>query len=86
MPSPSQTRDSRIKHLVFIARAFLEAGVPSHLLCDKLERVSWRLWPTLGSKTRREYIVSALKAVLERPRDEFGMPEAVETLQEEAEP
>jgi len=67
MPSPSQTRDSRIKHLVSIAGAFLEAGVPSHLLCDKLEQASWRLWPALRDKTRQEYITAALKTVLSRP-------------------
>jgi len=84
IPTPSQIRASRIKHLVFIAGAFLEAGVASHLLCDKLERASFRLWLTLRDKTRQEYVVSALKMVSEGPRDESGVIEAVEPLQEVA--
>ena len=82
MPSPSQTRDSRVKCLVSIARAFLEAGVPSHLLVDRLEQASWRLWPALRDKTRREYITAALKTVFSRPPAETVLPEAVEPSQE----
>jgi len=82
MSSPSQTRDSRVKCLVSIARAFLEAGVPSHVLASKLERASWRLWPALRDKTRREYITAALRTVLMSSQIGSGVPEAVETPQE----
>ena len=84
VPPPSQTRDSRVKCLVSIARYFLGVGVPSHLLVDRLEQASFRLWPTLGSKTRREYVTAALRTVLSRPPAETVLPEAVEPPQEGA--
>jgi len=73
MPSPSQTRTLRIKRLTTIARAFLEAGVSTHLLCDKLERASFRLWPGLTMGTCRSYVVSALKMVFSRPHTELAL-------------
>lgn len=75
--SPSQTRGSRIRHLVSIAEAILESGATTHLLFDKLERASFRLWPTLRKKTRREYVVTALQIVLSRPHTEPVLPMAV---------
>ena len=73
MSSPSLIRDSRIKHLVFIAKAILEGGASQHLLIDKLERASFLLWPTLRDKTRKEYAVCALKIVLSKPPFEFDL-------------
>jgi hypothetical protein len=67
MPTPVEVRRIRINYLIIFAKKLLEAGVPSHLLCDKLERASFRLWPALRDKTRREYVVAALKTVLSRP-------------------
>ena len=86
MPTPSQIRASRIRHLVFIAGAFLEAGAPTHLLCDKLEASALRLWPFSREETRKGYVRSALRTVLSRPPAESVLPEAVETPQEEARP
>jgi len=82
VPSPSQVRRLRVDRLIIFARAFLEAGVPSHLLVDRLEQASWRLWPALRDKTRREYITAALRTVLSRPPAETVLPEAVELPQE----
>ena len=73
MPSPSQTRALRVRRLVAVARVLLEGGASPHLLFDKLNRVTFRLWPTLRDKTRREYVVSALKEVLSRPHTEFDL-------------
>jgi len=61
VPSPSQVRRLRIDRLIIFAKKLLEAGVPSHILVDRLEQASWRLWPVLSDKTRREYITAALK-------------------------
>lgn len=83
MPSPSEIREARIRRLVVLARRLHESGV-SYSLYDRVERITWQLWPTLEGKTRRDYIQLALKAVLERPRGEFGIPEAEEPPQEEA--
>ena len=71
MSSPSQTRDSRIRQLVNIAEAILEGGASQHLLFDKLDLAGFRLWPTLREKTRKEYVVIAMKMVLSRPHIEF---------------
>ena len=60
-----------------MAMAILEGGATTYLLFDKLQRVSFRLWPTLMDKTRREYVVAALKIVLSRPHTESVLPEAL---------
>jgi len=77
MPSPSQTRVLRIRRLVTVATSILEGGTTTYLLFDKLERASFRLWPTLRNNTRREYVVSALKIVSSRPHTEPVLPEAL---------
>ena len=77
MPSPSQTRVLRINRLVTVATAILEGGTTTHLLFDKLEHASFRLWPTLMDNTRREYVVSALKIVLSRLHTKPVLPEAL---------
>jgi hypothetical protein len=84
MPTPSQIRASRIRHLVFIAGVFLEAGAPTHLLCDKLEASALR--PSSREETRKGYVRSALRTVLSRPPAESALPEAEEPTQEEARP
>ena len=84
MPTPVEVRRIRINYLIIFAKKLLEAGVPSHLLCDKLERASFRLWPGLREETRRSYVVSALKIVLSRPPAESVRPEAVVPPQEVA--
>ena len=83
MPSPSQTRAMRVRRLAAVARALLEGGVSTHLLCDKLERASFRLWPGLTMGTRRSYVVSALKTVLSRPLVEPNILAETVPLQEE---
>lgn len=83
MPSPSQTRDLRIKRLTVLARRLHESGVV-YGLYDRVERASWQLWPTLGDKTRRSYVQSALRMALEGPHPaESTLPEAVELPQED---
>ena len=77
VPSPSQTRDSRIKQLVLIAETILEGG-SQHLLIDKLERASFLLWPTLMEKTQREYAVAALKIVLSSLHSDSVLLETIE--------
>ena len=77
MPSPSQIRVRRIRQLVAVAMAILEGGATTHLLFDKRQRTSFRLWPTLRDNTRREYVVSALKIVRSRPHTEPVLPEAL---------
>jgi len=69
--SPAQTRDSRINRLSSIAEAILKGGASQHLFFDKLDKISFRLWPTLQEKTRKEYVVIAMKMVLSRPHIEF---------------
>lgn len=76
IPTPSQIRASRIKYLVFIAGTFLEAEVPTHLLCDKLEASAFRLWPFSREETRKDYVRSALRTVISRPPAESVLPEA----------
>ena len=78
VPSPSQTRDSRIKQLVSIAENILEGGASQHLLIDKLERASFRMWPRLMGKTRREYAATALKIVLSSLHTDSVLPETLE--------
>jgi len=67
VPNPAQTREQRILRLVAVARDLLECGVSIHLLCDKLRHLSFRLWPTIKEKTRKEYVVVAMRAVLSQP-------------------
>ena len=78
MLSPSQIRVLRIRRLVAVATAILESGATTHLLFDKLERASFRLWPTLRDKTRREYVISSLKIVHSRLYTKPVLPETVE--------
>jgi ribulose bisphosphate carboxylase small subunit len=80
-PSPSEIREARIRHLVVLAEKLVARGV-EYALYDRVERASWRLWPTLGSKTRRSYVQSALRIVLEGSREEPVLPEAIEPSQE----
>ena len=77
MPSTSQLRDMRVQRLVSVARVLLEGGAFQHLLFDKLDRISLGLWPTLREKTRREYVIIAIKILHSRPDTEAVFPEAV---------
>jgi len=67
MPTPVEVRRIRIDCLIIFAKKLLEAGVPSHLLVDRLEQASFRLWPGLREETRKSYVRSALRMVLSRP-------------------
>ena len=83
-PTPSQVRSQRIRRLVVLAEKLVAGGV-EYSLYDRVERASWRLWPTLRDKTRREYITAALKMVLSRsPAESDTIPEAEQVPQKEA--
>ena len=61
MPSPSQIRDLRVRRLVAVAMALLEASV------------SFRLWLWLRERTQRSYTVFALRVTLSQPPVEFDL-------------
>jgi len=85
MPSPSQTRDLRVRRLVAMARILLEGGVTYNSLYDKLWAVAQRSWPTVRESTRTDYVISAMKTVRSRPHTETVLPDAVgETPPQEA--
>ena len=71
MPSPLQTRDSRIRELASIVEAILADGASQHLLFDKMDKIAFRLWPTLREKTRKEYVIIAIKMALSKPFADF---------------
>ena len=82
MPSLSQVRSQRIRHLVVLARRLHEAGVASNFLIGKLEMLVQRSWPEVREETRKGHVRSALRTVLSRPPAESVLPEAVEPAQE----
>ena len=84
MPNPSQTRELRILRLVTLAKDLIDVGVAYHLLFGKLWALAQRSWPTVRESTRRDYVVSAIKAVRTYTPTTPDIPVEVELSQEEA--
>ena len=74
MPSPSQTRELRVCRLIVVAGDFLDAGVDTYRLFDRLNRATFHLWPGVREETRKSYLQSAVRAALSRSPVGLDLP------------